>query len=119
MSNDSRKILATRTAIAALLALPTAALAITVQTPTDSAAAKESATVRVESGRVSSADIARGILVVDGRTYRISAAETSFSDDRPKPSPDGIRSLRTGDRVQFSSIEVNGVRQIKQLVVKE
>jgi hypothetical protein len=72
---------------------------------------------KVQTGTVTSIDAARGIIVVDGRSYRMDARHTSLSVDRPKLRGTGLGSIKAGDKVMVRGVEKNGATQAVQVVV--
>jgi hypothetical protein len=73
----------------------------------------------VSTGTVSSIDTKRGVLAVSGRTYRFTPATVSFSDDRKKPTPEGLAGLKPGNKVTVRSVTRDGGNQAVQIVVKD
>jgi len=104
--------------IGLLAFLSQATVARSVVVPGAPAAAAENAAVyRLQSGRISNIDVRRGVLVVDGQSYRLDARKAAFSDDRADPPSSGLASLRIGDKVVVRSIRSNGVPLVVQIVV--
>lgn len=101
-----------------LLCASGAVMSSTRVSPPDPATA-EAAAGMIESGRLSSVDVARGVLVFKGQTYRLDPRQVAFSDDRKDPGKGGLQSLKAGDTVILRSIRKNGVSRVLQLVVRD
>lgn len=71
----------------------------------------------IHRGRIGGFDARRGILVVDGTTFRVDPRIVAFSDDRPEPAKGGLSALRLGDTVTVRGVRSNGVLQAVQVVV--
>ena len=105
-------------ALAVLLAHP--ALARSVVVPgAPAAAAAQSAAYRLQSGRVSSIDVRRGVLVVEGQSYRVDPRKTAFSDDRAEPEGTGLASLHSGAKVVVRSLKSSSLPLAVQIVVQD
>lgn len=73
----------------------------------------------VTSGTVSSISMERGLLAVSGRIYRFTPTGVTFSDDRKKPSPDGLAGLKAGTKVTVRSVTRDGGFQAIQVVARD
>ena len=104
--------------LAVLLCHP--ALARSVVVPgAPAAAAAQSGAYRLQSGRVSSFDARRGVLVVDGQSYRVDPRQTAFSDDRAAAPGNGLGWLHAGDKVVVRSVRSSSVPLAVQIVVQD
>jgi hypothetical protein len=111
----TRAILACVTGFGLALAVPAVVEATTTARP----AAVAAVAAEIQSGHVTGIDLKRGLLFVDGQTYRIDAHQAAFSDDREKGGKSGVESLKRGDSVIVRSVRRNGERRVMQIVVKD
>ncbi len=105
-------------ALAALLSHPAPARSVVVPGAPVVVAA-QSAAYRLQTGRVSSVDARRGVLVVDGQSYRVEPRKTAFSDDRAEAAGTGLASLRAGDKVVVRSVKSSSLPLAVQIVVQD
>ena len=73
----------------------------------------------VTSGTITSIDAARGVMVVSGRVIHFSPKTVIFSDDRRKPTHDGLEGVKPGAKVTVRSVMRDGGNQAIQIVVKD
>ena len=109
-------------ALAALIAAsPTHARApVEVRSPAVAATSpRPEAAFEIREGRVSSFDLRRGVLVVDGIVHRVDSATTAFSDDRRERPKGGLASLRPGDKVIVRAVRIDGLIRATQLIARD
>ncbi len=105
--------------IGLLVFLAQASFARSVVVPGRPAVAVENAAYRLHSGRISNVDLRRGVLAVDGQSYRLEASQAAFSDDRAEPPAGGLAALRIGDKVVVRSLRSSGLPLAVQIVVQD